>query len=208
MTAAKGQLFIVAAPSGAGKTSLVNALVNTLERIKISISHTTRPRRPSEQDKVNYFFVEPPRFQQMVQQGDFLEDAEVFGCQYGTSRRWVLEQLQQGIDVILEIDWQGAAKVRQQLPQTKSIFILPPSLAELAKRLTARRQDDSVTINYRMKCAQQEIEHYPEFDYLVVNNDFDQAVSELAAIVTAARLQRAYQRQALTDLLDDLLSSS
>jgi guanylate kinase len=205
MATARGQLFIVAAPSGAGKTSLVNALVTKLDKIKISISHTTRPRRPSEQDTVNYFFVEQPQFQQMVQQGDFLEHAEVFGRQYGTSRQWVLEQLQQGIDVILEIDWQGAANVRQQLPQTKSVFILPPSLAELANRLTARQQDDSATINYRMKCAQQEIEHYPEFDYLVVNNDFDQAVAELAAIVTAARLERAYQQQALAYLLDDLL---
>jgi guanylate kinase len=205
MTTARGQLFIVAAPSGAGKTSLVNALVTKLDKIKISISHTTRPRRPSEQDKVNYFFVDQPQFQQMVQQGDFLEHAEVFGRQYGTSRQWVLEQLQQGIDVILEIDWQGAAKVRQQLPQTKSIFILPPSLTELANRLTARQQDDSATINYRMKCAQQELEHYPEFDYLVVNNDFERALADLAAIVTCARLERAYQQRALADLLGDLL---
>ncbi|NKB46526.1 MAG: guanylate kinase, partial [Legionellales bacterium] len=165
MTTAHGQLFIVAAPSGAGKTSLVQSLVSRLDHLKISISHTTRAKRPLEKNGVNYFFIDTDQFQQMIEQDAFLEYANVFNCQYGTSKAWVFDQLRQGTDIILEIDWQGANQIKQQFPQAQSIFILPPSLAELVQRLKKRQQDDSATIEYRMKQAQDEMEHYVEFDY-------------------------------------------
>ena len=201
-----GTLFTVSAPSGAGKTSLVAALLERCDYLQVSVSHTTRAQRPGETDGVNYHFVTEAAFTEMLERAEFLEHARVFGNLYGTSQRWVEDQLSRGIDVILEIDWQGAAQVRRLLPATCSIFILPPSRLTLLQRLTARGQDDSAIIESRMAEAVEEMSHYVESDYLVVNDDFEQALAQLQAIVTSQRLATDRQRQRLTDLLDDLLS--
>src|SRR5690606_37233238 len=167
---AKGTLFTISAPSGAGKTSLVKALLDQGDgQLCVSVSHTTRGKRPGEIDGVNYHFVDRDTFLQMREAGTFLESAEVFGNLYGTSSVWVQEQLDKGMDVILEIDWQGAAQVRRLIP-TKSIFILPPSLETLEQRLTGRGQDDAETIAKRMQQARNEISHYGDADYLVIND--------------------------------------
>jgi guanylate kinase len=201
-----GTLFTVSAPSGAGKTSLVAALLERCKDLHVSVSHTTRAQRPGESDGVNYHFVTEAAFAEMLERAEFLEHARVFGNLYGTSQRWVEDQLARGIDVILEIDWQGAAQVRRLLPDTRSIFILPPSRLTLLQRLTARGQDDPETIDARMAEAVEEMSHYVESDFLVVNDDFEQALAQLQAIVTCQRLATDRQRQRLTDLLDDLLS--
>lgn len=201
-----GTLFTISAPSGAGKTSLVAALLERCEHLQVSVSHTTRTQRPGETDGVNYHFVTEAAFAEMLEQTEFLEHARVFGNLYGTSQRWVEDQLSRGIDVILEIDWQGAAQVRRLLPATCSIFILPPSRMTLLQRLTARGQDDAAIIESRMAEAVEEMSHYVESDYLVVNDDFELALAQLQAIVTSQRLATDRQRQRLTDLLDDLLS--
>lgn len=206
MSACPGNLYTVSAPSGAGKTSLVNALIPTLQQVQVSVSHTTRTQRPGEVDGVNYHFVAKPVFQGMLDQGDFLEAAEVFGNHYGTSQRWVRETLGAGVDVILEIDWQGAQQVRKLMPDTQSIFILPPSLAALQQRLTGRGQDDPAVIARRMAAAIDEMSHYPEADYLVVNDQFDVALQELRAILIAARLRLTNQQQRHRQLLSELLS--
>lgn len=201
-----GSLFIIAAPSGAGKTSLVNALLEKIDQIKVSISHTTRPSRPGEQDGVNYFFVSHDEFQQMVEQDVFLEHAQVFGQRYGTSKQWVVEQLQQGQDVILEIDWQGARQIRKQLPEAIGIFILPPSKQALQERLTTRAQDDAEVIAYRMAQANEEISHHDEYDYLVINDNFQQALIELETIIKATRLRNQAQVSNNKSLIDELLA--
>lgn len=204
---ARGTLYTIAAPSGAGKTSLVNALLNDGDKhLCVSISHTTRPKRPAETDGVNYHFVDRQRFLNMRNNGDFLESAEVFGNLYGTSRAWVQDQLNRGLDVILEIDWQGAEQVRRQIQPTKSIFILPPSLATLRDRLTSRGQDNVDVIEHRMQLARNEISHYGEADYLVINDQFDAALDDLRAIVRAARLEREQQLRNNDTLLQELLS--
>lgn len=204
---ARGTLYTIAAPSGAGKTSLVNALLNDGDKhLCVSISHTTRPKRPAETDGVNYHFVDRQRFLNMRNNGDFLESAEVFGNLYGTSRAWVQDQLDRGLDVILEIDWQGAEQVRRQIQPTKSIFILPPSLATLRDRLTSRGQDNVDVIEHRMQLARNEISHYGEADYLVINDQFDAALDDLRAIVRAARLEREQQLRNNDALLQELLS--
>lgn len=204
---ARGTLYTIAAPSGAGKTSLVNALLNDGDKhLCVSISHTTRPKRPAETDGVNYHFVDRQRFLNMRNNGDFLESAEVFGNLYGTSRAWVQDQLDRGLDVILEIDWQGAEQVRRQIQPTKSIFILPPSLATLRDRLTSRGQDNVDVIEHRMQLARNEISHYGEADYLVINDQFDAALDDLRAIVRAARLEREQQLRNNDTLLQELLS--
>lgn len=204
---ARGTLYTIAAPSGAGKTSLVNALLNDGDKhLCVSISHTTRPKRPAETDGVNYHFVDRQRFLNMRNNGDFLESAEVFGNLYGTSRAWVQDQLNRGLDVILEIDWQGAEQVRRQIQPTKSIFILPPSLATLRDRLTSRGQDNVDVIEHRMQLARNEISHYGEADYLVINDQFDAALDDLRAIVRAARLEREQQLRNNDALLQELLS--
>ena len=200
-----GTLFTVSAPSGAGKTSLVNALLERCSGLQVSISHTTREMRPGEEDGVNYHFVTERVFEAMLEQDDFLEHARVFGNLYGTSRAWVEQQLATGIDVILEIDWQGAQQIRQLMPDTRAIFILPPSRAELEKRLNNRGQDDAGVIAARMAQAREEMSHYAEGDYLVVNENFDRALAELEAIVTCHRLETGRQRQVLGELLSDLL---
>ncbi|MFU8764487.1 MAG: guanylate kinase [Haliea sp.] len=202
-----GTLYTVSAPSGAGKTSLVNALIARCDRLRVSVSHTTRPQRPGEQDGVNYHFVDESAFLEMLEQAAFLEHARVFGNLYGTSQAWVEEQLASGTDVILEIDWQGAEQVKRLLPATRAIFILPPSRPALEQRLTGRGQDDPAIIAARMAQAVEEMSHYIESDFLVVNSDFEQALAELEAIVVCQRLQTARQQDALTDLLRNLLNS-
>lgn len=200
-----GNLFTVSAPSGAGKTSLVSALVERMEGVCLSVSHTTRPQREGEQDGVNYNFVSVSAFQQMVTESDFLEHAEVFGNYYGTSESWVRNALEQGMDVILEIDWQGAAQIRKQIPETCSIFILPPSQDVLKQRLQGRGQDSDEVIEQRMTQARDEISHYLEADYLVINDDFDQALDELCAIVAAQRAKIAKRSEEYADLIGELL---
>lgn len=201
-----GTLYVVSAPSGAGKTSLVKALIESTEGVKVSVSHTTRDKRPGEEDGVNYHFATPDEFQDMLGRADFLEHAEVFGNYYGTSKPWVMEQLEAGVDVILEIDWQGAAQVRQQMKGTVGIFILPPSREALKERLTGRGQDSEEVINKRMAQAKEEMSHHVEYDYLVINDDFNAALAELKAILTTHRLKIEPQLKRQASLLQDLLS--
>lgn len=201
----KGTLYTVSAPSGAGKTSLVSALIERTAQLRVSVSHTTRARRPGEEDGVNYHFVEEAAFSAMLENAEFLEHARVFGNLYGTSQLWVEEQLACGTDVILEIDWQGAQQVKRQMPATQAIFILPPSRETLLQRLTARGQDDQATIDSRMDQAVQEMSHYVESDYLVVNDDFDTALADLQSILGCHRLRTARQVADLQALLADLL---
>ena len=201
-----GTLFTVSAPSGAGKTSLVNALIRNNRDLRVSVSHTTRARRPGETDGIDYHFVDAATFQAMLGRAEFLEHAQVFGNLYGTSQQWVEQQLDAGIDVILEIDWQGAQQVKRLMPLTQAIFILPPSRATLKQRLTARGQDDSSIIAARMAEAVEEMSHYVEGDYLVVNRDFDKALAELQAIISSQRLRTSRQQVKLAQLLQDLLS--
>jgi guanylate kinase len=201
-----GTLFTVSAPSGAGKTSLVEALLQRRQDIQVSVSHTTRPIRPGETDGINYHFVTEAVFLAMLERTEFLEHARVFGNLYGTSQLWVEKQLVDGIDVILEIDWQGAEQVKKLMPLSRSIFILPPSRATLEQRLTSRGQDDSDTIQNRMSEAVQEMSHYIESDYLVINSDFELALAELDAIVLSQGLRTKNRAPALVQLLTDLLS--
>ena len=203
-----GRIFIIAAPSGAGKTSLVNAFVPRLDRIKISVSYTTRPPRPDDKEGVDYHFVTDAEFVHMISDHAFLEYANVYGYRYGTGKRWVNEHLQNGIDVILEIDWQGAQQVRNIFPSSVSIFILPPSFHALAQRLEDRQQDNVQVIETRLSKARNELVHYKEFDYLIVNDDFWTAVQDLENIVRAERLRLPVQQQEQAKLLADLLQSS
>ena len=189
----RGTLFIVTAPSGAGKTSLVKALVEREQRLRVSVSHTTRAKRPGEEDGVNYHFVSEEQFMEMLRSGAFFESAEVYGNHYGTSQLWINEQLESGLDVILEIDWQGAVQVRNLDPGACSIFILPPSLETLKTRLLSRAQDDTETIEKRMNEAVAEISHVAEADFVVVNDDFDTALADLSAIIRSRRLTVKYQ---------------
>ncbi len=192
-TAVRGTLFIISAPSGAGKTSLVKALVESTSALEVSVSHTTRPMRAGEENGVHYHFVEADAFGKMVEQGDFLEHAQVFDNFYGTAESAVVERLEAGQDVILEIDWQGAQQVRKRLPDAVGIFILPPSREALEQRLKGRGQDEQAIIDRRMRDAVNEMSHYGEFDYLVVNDDFDTALDELRCVVTSQRLRRPAQ---------------
>ena len=201
-----GTLFTISAPSGAGKTSLVQALVQRDTALRVSVSHTTRAMRPGEENGINYHFVEEQAFRAMLERAEFLEHAQVFGNLYGTSQIWVEQQLSEGIDVILEIDWQGAQQVKRLMPETRSIFILPPSRATLEQRLTARGQDDKDIIATRMAEAVEEMSHYVEGDYLVVNQDFDRALEQLHAIIGSQRLRTTRQQVELAQLLQDLLS--
>lgn len=202
----KGKLYIVSAPSGAGKTSLVRQLIADLDQLTVSISHTTRPMRPGESHGQDYYFVSIAEFHVMLQQHAFLEHAQVFDNFYGTAQQTVQENLDRGLDVILEIDWQGAQQIKKLCPDSLSIFILPPSTAILQQRLRNRGQDDEQTIDRRMRDAVTEISHYAEFDYLVVNDVFGQALSELKSIIIANRLTRQKQQQQLKSLLAALLA--
>lgn len=201
-----GTLYTVSAPSGAGKTSLVNALLERCPGLRVSVSHTTRPMRPGEVNGINYHFVDEAVFAAMLERNEFLEHARVFGNLYGTSRLWVEEQLAAGIDVILEIDWQGARQIKHLMPATRAVFILPPSRRTLRQRLTSRGQDDDAVIEARMAEAVEEMSHYVEGDFLVINEEFDRALEELQAIVTCHRLVVERQCQALGDLLRELLN--
>ena len=189
----KGNLFVVVAPSGAGKTSLVAALLEQDKNVRLSISYTTRAPRPGEQDGVNYHFTDRARFESMIAAGDFLEHADVYGNYYGTSRRWIENELSGDHDVLLEIDWQGARQVRKLFPHMVGIFILPPSLEELRRRLQGRGKDAPEAIERRMASAREEISHVLEFEYIIVNERFEAALSDLVSIVRAARVSRPQQ---------------
>lgn len=203
-----GTLFIVAAPSGGGKTSLVKKLVGQLDNIAVSISHTTRQKRPGETEGVDYFFVSEEEFSRMIEEKAFIEYAQVFNHHHsGTSVAQIKDRLQAGIDIVLDIDWQGARQIKHLFADVVSIFVLPPSVDILKQRLKARKQDDKDTIRHRMKCAQDEMSHYEEFDYLIVNDDFEKAAEELTAIVIAHRLRMSRQKQKQRKLLSFLLSS-
>jgi guanylate kinase len=200
-------LYILSAPSGAGKTSLLKALRQQDGSLNVCVSHTTRPMRPGEEDGVHYHFVDKVGFLQKVEQGDFLEHAEVFGNYYGTDEASVRAQLEAGRDSVLEIDWQGAQQVRRRFPDAVSIFIFPPTPEALHERLSNRGQDSEEVIRGRMREAVSEMSHYAEFDYLVFNDDFDQALEELAAIVTAQRLRLSRQASIHAETISRLLSS-
>ncbi|MEZ5480405.1 MAG: guanylate kinase [Thiolinea sp.] len=202
----QGQLYIVSAPSGAGKTSLLNALRGRLQYVTVSLSHTTRAPRPGEKDGWHYHFVTVDAFRHEIEQGHFLEYAQVFGNYYGTSRLAVEALLNAGKDVILEIDWQGAQQVREQAPDVVSIFILPPSLAELENRLRKRNQDEDAVIARRMSEACSEMSHYPEYDYLVFNEEFEEALDKLLTIFRSGRLRTALQVQHHGELLQQLVT--
>jgi guanylate kinase len=202
-----GNLFIVAAPSGGGKTSLVKKLVQTLEQVEVSISHTTRMRRPGEQHGVHYFFTDEVEFKRMITEGAFLEHATVFDHLYGTSMAQITQRLQEGIDVILDIDWQGAEQIKRFFPRVVTVFIIPPSMDALKERLLNRRQDKDEVISNRMQKASDELSHYPEFDYLIINDNFEKAALELGAIVIADRLRTERQVNKQSKLLSFLMSS-
>lgn len=201
-----GTLYIVSAPSGAGKTSLVKALIDTAPLVRVSVSHTTRAMRPGEVDGVNYHFVSREQFSDMLQRNEFLEHAEVFGNLYGTSQHWIEKTLAEGFDLILEIDWQGAQQVRHLLPQSRSIFILPPTQEALRHRLTNRGQDSGEIIEQRMREAVSEMSHYIEYDYLLINDDFAHALDDLRSIFRANQLNQARQQQLHRGLLSELLA--
>jgi guanylate kinase len=201
-----GTLYIVSAPSGAGKTTLVGALLKNMPDIKASISHTTRPMRPGEKEGVNYHFVSEEIFLSLINKEAFLEHARVFNHFYGTSKEWVEKTLSEGIDVILEIDWQGAEQIRDLIPESKSIFILPPSLEALEERLIKRGQDDPTVIKRRLAAAKEEISHYMMADYLLINDGFDETLVEFNSIILHERLKLQSQKQKNLNLLNSLLS--
>jgi guanylate kinase len=203
---ANGTLYIISAASGAGKTTLVSAVVQQLSDLEVSVSHTTRAPREGEVDGVNYHFVDTDKFETMVEDGEFIEYAIVFGNMYGTSRQHIQDQLLKGKDVILEIDWQGARQIRKLMPECRSIFIVPPSTSALRERLTSRGKDDEEVINKRMHEAISEMSHYVEFDYLIINDDFDEAKDNLASIIKGNRMLHEHQQQKHAELLAQLLS--
>lgn len=203
----QGTLYIISAPSGAGKTSLVSKLIELDKSIVVSVSCTTRAQRPGEENGINYYFLNNEEFAERVAQGDFLEHAQVFDHFYGTSKSNVENQLKQGKDVILEIDWQGAQQVRKLMPEACSIFILPPSKEALHKRLTGRGTDSKAIIERRMEDAISEMSHYHEFDYIVINNKFEVALQELKTIFVSQRLSLARQANTHKSLIKDLLEN-
>jgi guanylate kinase len=202
----QGTLYIVAAPSGAGKSSIVNAVLARVPDVALSISYTSRGPRPGERHAQHYHFIGKDEFERMIAGGEFFEYALVHGDYKGTARQSVLPQLEKGLDVLLEIDWQGARQVREQIPEARSIFILPPSKQALETRMRTRGQDSEAVIAQRLAAAREEMSHYHEFDYVVVNEDFDQAVQEVTAIFTAQRLAVGRQRHRHAALIEHLLS--
>ncbi|AFU99704.1 guanylate kinase [Simiduia agarivorans] len=202
----RGNLYTVSAPSGAGKTSLVQALVDSTPGIRVSVSHTTRAMRPGEVEGVNYHFVSQDTFMEMLGEAQFLEHARVFNNLYGTSKVWVEAQLAAGTDVILEIDWQGAQQVRKLFEDAIGLFILPPSRDALRARLTGRGQDSEDIIDGRMQEAINEMTHYVEADYLIINDDFDTALQEFRSLVISQRLTQLHQSSRHAQLLQELLS--
>ncbi len=202
----RGTLYIVAAPSGAGKSSIVNAVLKRVDDVALSISYTSRAARPGERHAQHYHFISKPEFERMIAEGQFFEYALVHGDYKGTASDSVLPLLEKGLDVLLEIDWQGARQVRQRIPEAKSIFILPPSKKALEMRMRNRGQDSEAVIAQRLAAAREEMSHFHEFDYIVVNEHFDQAVQEVTAIFSAQRLQLGQQRQRHAALIEHLLS--
>ncbi len=205
MANARGSLFIISAPSGAGKTSLVKALVEKDGNLHASVSHTTRSPRPGEKEGSNYYFVKKSFFDKMVSQGEFLESAQVFDHFYGTSKLWVQSQLEAGTDVVLEIDWQGAKQIKECMPLACAIFILPPSKNALQERLMSRGQDNPEVIERRMDQAVNEMSHFESSDYLVLNRNFEDALNELEVIVKAQRLRTVNRARSLGNILLDML---
>lgn len=201
----KGNLYVISAPSGAGKTSLVNALLQQTDKLVMSISHTTRPQRPGELPGVHYNFVSKEEFQQLVKDEAFFEHAEVYGNYYGTTKAWVFDQLDAGLDVILEIDWQGALQIMNLYPSAVSIFIFPPSRAALLQRLQKRGQDKPEVVEHRMAAADLDIAQAHRFDYWVINNVFATAVADVQAIIHAQRLRRERQETLHPELAKDFL---
>ena len=206
MSQARGNLFILSAPSGAGKSSLINALLERHQDMKVSVSHTTRSARPGEENGVHYHFVTQDEFKQVIDESGFLEWAQVFDNYYGTSKQSIEQQLSAGIDVFLDIDWQGARQIRKLVDDVRTIFIVPPSKQELESRLNSRGQDSAEVIAGRMAKAQSETSHYNEYDYLIVNDDFNQALQQLETIVLASRLAQSNQALKHKNLLQDLLA--
>ena len=206
MSGQRGKLFVIAAPSGAGKTSLVRALMQRRPTLRFSISYTTRAQRPTERNEHDYFFVDRQKFEQMRDAGEFLEHARVFDNYYGTSRSQVERLLDAGQDVLLEIDWQGAQQIRRTLPECRSIFVLPPSRAALEQRLRSRGTDSDEVIARRLRDSLADLSHWSEFDYIVINDDFDRATGELEAIVTGQGEHLRRDRAELRELLARLLS--
>ncbi len=204
----KGKLYIISAPSGAGKTSLVKQLIADVKKLIVSVSHTTRKMREGEIEGKDYIFTTIDSFKQEIENYSFLEHAQVFDNYYGTAKKSVEISLDKSTDVILEIDWQGAQQVRKMLPSSASIFILPPSIKVLQQRLEGRGQDSKEIINRRMRDAVEEMSHYNEFDYLIVNDDFNQALTEIKSIIYSHRLEKNRQLNALAPLLDKLITSS
>jgi guanylate kinase len=203
-----GNLYVIAAPSGTGKTTLVKALVDSLPKITVSISHTTRLKRPNERHGINYYFVDKAEFERLIAHGDFLEHATIFDHYYGTSKSWVEETLAKGIDVILEIDWQGHQQIKQLFPHSISIFILPPSLEDLRDRLIKRNQDHPDIIKKRLTDAGKTVFHVCEFDYVVINDDFTHALSDLKMIIETGRLLRQRQTEKFARLINNLAKMS
>ena len=201
-----GKLIVISAPSGAGKTTLVMALCESDPKLVVSVSHTTRPRRDGETDGIAYYFTDVDSFKEMIDSDQFLEHAKVFDHYYGTCGNWVKSQLNEGKEVILEIDWQGAARIRHLMPDCISIFILPPSYQALETRLTSRGEDDSTAIRRRMRDAKDELSHYKEYEYLVINDKFEQALSELWDIVTALRENRQIKQVDLSQFVAGLIA--
>ncbi|OGT58359.1 MAG: guanylate kinase [Gammaproteobacteria bacterium RIFCSPHIGHO2_12_FULL_42_10] len=201
---ATGTLFVIAAPSGTGKTTLVKALTEKLPNIQVSISHTTRQKRPNEVNHAHYHFVDQDTFQNMIAHNDFLEYATIFDQHYGTSKTWVEQTLEKGCDVILEIDWQGYQQIKRLMPQSIGIFILPPSLQDLKNRLSSRKQDHAHVIQERLDDAKKAASHANEFNYIVVNDDFSHAISDLTHIIKASRLTLSRQTIQLVELIKEL----
>jgi guanylate kinase len=201
-----GTLFIIAAPSGAGKTSLIKSLISEIKNIDVSISYTTRKPRPDEKEGEAYYFIDESEFKNLITQNRFLEYAKVFDHYYGTSKDWVEQEMLTGKNFILEIDWQGAQQVKSQLRNSVGIFILPPDYHSLRERLVNREDDELETIQRRMDAAREEISHYKEFDYIVINDDFEQALAEIKAIITATNLGSCRQTAFYDDFVGQIMA--